>query len=276
LAGKVCNSNKCSFFNNKNEIIKSYYFHSNIGLFFYLFETDSIRNSLREYQIHIGNSPNSVNSNQFQNISKLHSIYELLKNDTLKSFEKIKPKLSKEYFFDIKGNIIKKINYPDYINREKSIEINRYNSDNQLIYTNQNALDSLPDECYYLYSKKSNYDKKSKGNLLLFIRLDFDWQLHQKMPSNVALYEYNQQNLVISKIDFFGGKLNSKTTYSYDNQGRIKQENHYDYENDMTKIFQYTYNKYGHIEKWIETELRNQQIDTICIYNPRYEYIFYK
>ncbi len=274
LPGKYITIISGKLINRDREIIKSYYFHSNIGFTFTSYKIDSISNSLKEYEILEEGPLTSVNKNPFQQIKEIHSLNDILNNEIVIKIEKKTPTLKNEYFFDKRGNSIRIIHHQTRKESE-SISVMKYNSDDQLTYSNKNSLDSTSSELFYTYSNKSVFDDSKKGNRIQFVRTYYNWELMQKQPIDIYHYEYNDKNLMTCLIKYYDGRLQSKTNYSYYSNGRLKQEDFSDKTTGQEVTIQYTYNEYNHLEKYLKITSYDGTEKEKIVFTSRYKYIFY-
>ena len=239
------------------------------------------------FNTHESNKDNDLTKMELK--GKVKSLREITfeVEDKFGQIKKVKSVNDVEYFFDLKGNIIKEQKYnqkgvPDFIiksefdskaNRIKSktIMINNflssktiygYDETNKLIHEKEyDSNGDINSKTLYSYSN----DKLSEIVKYNYNKEDRKFEIWDK-----TTYEYNQYGLMSQEIyeTFFLKQSIDKTDYLYNDKGKLIEKN---YINGSLREFdtksQYVYNEkeelielrmYGNNEPWIEKYSYNQ------------------
>lgn len=147
-------------------------------------------------------------------------------------------KLQKEFIYNNEKQLIKEIRYNSNENIRNSINF-YYNSENLLIKKElTDSFGKTSDFWTFVYNEKNELEK----------------EITKSETSSNLISEYNYKDSKIAEI-FVRNKTigkESKTTFKYYENGRLKQKKTKYYYNNSTMTWEYTYNEKGKLIKLVD------------------------
>ena len=226
-----------NLYNEKNQLIKSYWLHSNVGFFIKNYKYDESGNLVEIFEKNNKEESHNFqkNSNPFARIKDIKSLESMINDSSIIALDSDqKSFLTSEMWYDSLNNLISNVSYNDKGEENSSVTY-LYDDKNNIVYMNNDwKAIGAQYEIYYNYESpfipfhltkqnQKKYDSLINKQLKVIqsVRLSYNPSNNRKVPSEITMYKYNDRDNLVESNYYQGGNFKYKYIYEYNPSGDL-------------------------------------------------------